>query len=243
MRSVIVVAGEGWVPTSSALSAPSEVEIELVSPSALWTGETDESVFQSVVVVDRASIGDATVEIVNKLSAGGSPHIVVLDGENPEPSHIIESSLAGANLYAPRSLMKDILFGVSRGGDIAASSAEQVLRGHARDALQQASRIGHITRSAHLTDQLLMTVARGASPRRAVVQRAIGPLQERLLAGFSAAGIGSLPFSVEVNGPAPSVARIPDPAGYLIRNPAASRELDETFGPSAPADESLPLYW
>jgi hypothetical protein len=196
---VMVVATPGWMPATEAREELKEFRFEVIPSDSIYRLRShDFHSGSATVFVDKPSLGGNTVSVVSRLRGLlFVSKIVVLD-EDPEASDIVEVTLAGADVYAPKDQLADVILGRARWTRRVAEPADIVIRSYAKDALQEAARLPLVGHKESLTDLLLGTVTGVAETNKPLIVRARRPLERMLLDEFATSGVGYTPITPEV---------------------------------------------
>ena len=225
---VMVVATPGWMPATDTREELKEFRFEVIPSDSIYRLRShDFHSGSTAVFVDKPSLGGDTVSVVSRLRGLlFVAKIVVLD-EDPEASDIVEATLAGADVYAPKDQLADVILGRAQWTGRVAEPADIVIRSYAKDALQEAARLPLVARRGSLTDLLLGTVTGVAETNKPLIVRAKQPLERMLLKEFATSGVGYTPIAPEVpdetGSPEPPPlfwnTRFPEDLGILRNKP------------------------
>jgi DNA-binding NarL/FixJ family response regulator len=112
---VMVVATPGWMPATEAREELKEFRFEIIPSDSIYRLQShDFRRGSAAVFVDKPSLGGDTADVVSTLRRLLlAAKIVVLD-EDPDASDIVELTLAGADVYAPKDQLADVILGKAR---------------------------------------------------------------------------------------------------------------------------------
>jgi hypothetical protein len=241
--ALVMVAGAGWDPSGSIRKSLPSFDIEVVPFAAISSlVSVDRDLPPGLVFVDRPSIGYVTADVVTELQQQTDSSIIVLD-EDPDLAEIVRVVMAGADIYAPRSAMTELVRRWAPGTGIGLkNAAEKIVRNRANDAVKAATLFPRLRRTDVLGDQLLKSVTGEADPRKPLLRRARPALERSLLAEFGDLGVGdALPLEDSGTGHAPPPELFwntffPENKGILLNEPhlvvgRAEYRLETSLGP------------
>jgi hypothetical protein len=224
----MVVATPGWMPATKAREELKGFRFEVIPSGSIYRLRShDFRRGSAAVFVDKPSLGGDTASVVSELrQLQLAARIVVLD-EDPDASDIVEVTLAGADAYAPKDKLADLILGKAGWARRVAEPADIVIRSYAKDALRREARLGLVARKQSLTDLLLGNVTGVAETSKPLIARAKQPLERMLLDEFATSGVGYTPVSYELSDEAGSPeppplfwnTRFPEDLGILRNEP------------------------